>query len=136
VEYSFGAWRWFAYGDTRWPVAVGSLLGFMQSTLQSQEYPAGAAGHGTAPDVPLVRYLRFEAERGQVEALRDGLDARFRRNIDTFHYNSEYDMTFVHDDEHYWVFNNCNQVTARWVRQLGARVDGMALTNAFRLAGK
>ena len=65
--------------------------------------------------------------------MRLELDARFARRADTFHYNERYDMYFVHDHERYWLFNNCNQVTARWLRRLGCRVGGLTLTNDFRV---
>ncbi len=131
VEYSFGAWRWFAYADTRWPVALGSLGGLMQSTLQSNEYPV-------FDDEPMTKYesafIPITVDRRRADALRMELDARFARRANTFHYNELYDMYFVHDDERYWIFNNCNQVTARWLRRLGCRVDGLTATNNFRVA--
>ena len=130
VEYSFGAWRWFAYADTRWPVAIGSLGGFMQSTLQSNEYPVSGG-------VPLtkfeVAFIPITVDRRRADALRMELDARFARRADTFHYNEAYDMYFVEDREHYWIFNNCNQVTAQWLRRLGCHVGGWTLTNDFRV---
>ncbi|MCS7033502.1 MAG: DUF2459 domain-containing protein [Phycisphaerae bacterium] len=131
VEYSFGAFRWFALGDTRWPVGVASLLGLMRSTLQATTVeirdglPLTVAQHGVLP---------LRVERARAEALRMELDARFLRQVDTYHYNDRYNMSFVQDREHYWFLNNCNQVTARWLRRLGCHLTGFGLTNDFRLA--
>ena len=129
-EYSFGAWRWFAVPDTRWPVALGSLGGVMQSTLQTNEYPSNNG-------VPLTRYdaefIPIAVDARRADALRMELDARFARQFATYRYNELYDMHFVQDHEHYWMFNNCYQVTGRWLRRLGCRVDGLTLTNDFRL---
>jgi hypothetical protein len=130
VEYSFGAFRWFAHADTRWPIATGSLLGFMQSTLQSDEVPIV---DGVPQTVAQRGFHPIIVDRRRAEALRMELDARFNRNRDTYHYNELYGMSFVVDDEPYWVFNNCNQVTAMWLRRLGCRVEGLTLTNAFRV---
>jgi hypothetical protein len=131
-EYSFGAWRWFAFADTRWPVAVGSLGGFMQSTLQSNEYPV-------INGLPMTKYevafFPIAVQRARADALRMELDARFIRSASTYRYNELYDMHFVEDHEHYWIFNNCNQVTARWLRRLGCEVDGLTLTNDFTVVG-
>lgn len=128
VEYSFGAFRWFALADTRWPVAVGSLSGFMQSTLQTNELPVVDGRPAAIPQVKLVPII---VERSRADALRMELDARFARQIHTYVYNELYDMSFVEDAEHYWVFNNCNQVTGRWLARLGCGVNGSALTNEF-----
>lgn len=131
VEYSFGAFRWFAYADTRWPVAVGSLGGFMQSTLQTNELPVV---DGRPAAIPQVNLVPITVERRRADALRMELDARFARQHDTYVYNELYDMSFVEDAEHYWVFNNCNQVTGRWLARLGCTVNGWALTNDFVVA--
>jgi hypothetical protein len=134
VEYTYGDWRWFALVQTRWDVALVAMFSSPQATLgrrivappQPGELPDASEG---------VMILPITVDRRRAEALRLTLDARFGRGIETLMYNPTYKTWFVHDAERYHASNNCNHLTARWLRRLGCRVEGATFTNDFRLKG-
>lgn len=126
VEYTYGDWRWFALMDTRPIVAARAVFGSPQATF-------GRRFVGSPPEtaVPII------VDRARVDALQLELAARFARG--QAHtpggalYNPAYDLFFAHDRERYHALNNCNHLTARWLRRLGCRVDGPAITNRFNV---
>jgi hypothetical protein len=130
VEYTYGDWRYFALADTGLWVGLVALLGSPQATLGRRD----PASHAEA-EQPGVRILPVVVDRRRADALAMTLEARFRRRVATLHYNDRYNLWFVKDPERYHLLNNCNHVTARWLRQLGCRVDGLTITNDFRLSG-
>ena len=46
-------------------------------------------------------------------------------------FNPWTDFSMVRDDEHYAMWHNCNHLTARWLRELDCRVEGIALLSHF-----
>jgi hypothetical protein len=126
VEYTYGDWHWFALIDTRWQVAVRAMLGSPQATFGRRTYPSH-------PESLTVTLRPIVVESSRVRALRTELEARFSRRAEASIYNAEYGIWFVPDDERYHVFNNCNHLTARWLRRLGCQVSGWSLTNRFSI---
>lgn len=131
VEYTYGDWRYFALADTRLAAGVAALLASPQATLGKREHPPKFAEQLNG-----ARLLPVTVDGRRAEALAMTLEARFRRRSDTLLYNDLYGVAFVKDDERYHLFNNCNHITARWLRTLGCRVDGLTITNDFRLAAR
>lgn len=126
VEYTFGDWRWFVEVDTRWHVGLRAMLGSPRSTF----------GRRTT-DAPPPAAHAITVDRRRADALQIELEARFTRGAWRTPggpvYNADYDLWFVDDAEPYHVLNNCNHLTARWLRRLGCVVRGAAITNDFRV---
>ena len=72
--------------------------------------------------------------RTAVDTLLRALDERFRRHLDTAVENPAYGLTFVHDDESYVCYRNCNHRVVLWLRELGCEVRGCAGFSNFRVA--
>ncbi|HEY2584906.1 MAG TPA: DUF2459 domain-containing protein [Tepidisphaeraceae bacterium] len=132
VEYAFGDWN-FAAMNHCWPQdALGALLISFQSTLgrryitvepgKTEPWPAHPSPHKVQ-----VVY----ASEAEVERVVKDLDARFNRDTHLVLHNSENDMDFVKDTEHYSILNNCNHLTARCLREMGCDVRGLVVLSTF-----
>ena len=135
VEYAFGDWDYLALSNYRWYLGATKLL-FSEGACLGRRYIDGVgAGDEQAllKAVASERLIRIETDRRHVEELLCALDERFHRHIDTLVYNKHQIMFFVKDDSHYWLMNNCNGVTKRWLEQLGCEVRGMALLSNFEV---
>lgn len=133
VEYAFGDWDYLALSNYRWYLGATKLL-FSEGACLGRRYIENVADEPSLlKAVASERLIRIEADRSHVEALLCALDERFDRHIDTLVYNRHQIMFFVKDDAHYWLMNNCNGVTARWLEQLGCRVEGAAVLSNFEV---
>jgi len=130
IEYAYGDWRCFVENKN----SIGDFL------------LAGVASRGAAlgrrevllrrnrPLVPQLSAWRVHpviVERERATALRSELDARYRRGGDDPVDNPFVRLSFVRDSERYSLLNNCNHLTARWLRALGCRTRGLTMLSRF-----
>jgi hypothetical protein len=134
-EYAFGDWAFFARGDARWWVGLRALLHSPQATL-GRRFVAAPNGTLTPKDIDTQRLMRWQAPAERVEALEMTLDAAFARAHDDPVYSDYSKLYHVRDNERYWLLHNCNHVTARWLRQLGCKVEGLSFTSAFYVSAE
>jgi hypothetical protein len=134
-EYAFGDWAFFARGDTRWWVGLRALLHSPQATL-GRRFVAAPQGTLSAHDIDARHLVAFRAPAERVEALEMTLDAQFKRGGSEPIYSDYSKLYHTRDPEAYWLLHNCNHVTARWLRQLGCRVQGSSFTSRFELPEK
>lgn len=133
-EYAFGDWDYFALGNTALPVALRALAGSPQSTIGRRHVPEPSDGGTLQSILGANRLEEFDASQSLVEMLGNELDARFRHDGDSAFHSDYSGLDHVRDQEHYWAGNNCNHVTAAWLRQLGCEIRGPAIFSNFLVA--
>jgi hypothetical protein len=136
-EFAFGDWRWLALKHRQWYDAPGSIFFSGASTLGRRYIrPAPPADRFTTT-LKTERYLSFPVERDRADALRDELNGEIEHAIGTSRPSADDDgFVYVRASEGYCLFHNCNHVTARWLRELGCRVDGATMNSRFVVRGE
>ena len=133
VEWAFSDWNWHALGNTTSNSALFSLIGSPQSTLGRRVIPPQPDPRHLEIELHCKRLLSVYVPEARVNALMDELDRRYLIHGATQIYSSYSNLDHVKDDEHYWLLNNCNHLTVRWLKQLGCRVDGMGIQSGFKV---
>ena len=133
TEYAFGDFNWFALNKNSPVDGIIALLFSPGSGLGRRQMEIPAADANMAQYIRARRVIGFFAPGDRVEAVAKGLDEQFRSHLDTVHYNPRIGLWFVRVGERYWLFHNCNHVTARWLREMGCRVSGLTVTSDFRV---
>jgi hypothetical protein len=136
--YSFGDWNYAAIGHT-WPNdALGALVVSGASELEKRQAPLDPHTGGPLlyddPDM----LIRMVANRQEVEARLAVLEKRFQDDLKTAGPDGvvstpDHSRTYVKDQQHYSVFNDCNDLTADTLRALGYRVDGFVVGSHFHV---
>ncbi len=135
VRYLYGEWRWYALqeaGPLRWlPTAFIPT----QATLGRRELAGPPTESSIRRQVPVVirKVHELPAEADLINSLDHRLDQRFNAAIETLHYNTDYDLEFVHDPVDYTIFYNSNHVVADWLRELGIEVTGNPVWGRWRV---
>jgi hypothetical protein len=134
VEYAFGDWN-FAALNHCWPNdALGALLVSFQSALGRRfvdVHPGQTVPHPCHP-MP-HRIQAVQASEAEVAMVVKELDERYHRDDKVVMFNPDNNMTYVKDSEHYSVANNCNNLTARCLREMGCEVHGWVVLSTFRV---
>jgi hypothetical protein len=133
VEYAFGDWNWFAKNEN-------SAFSGMRALLFSQGSTLGRRFFVHTDDIDELmrlsgaeRVVRFGASRDRVKKLTERLDRAYMKRIDTWHFNPLTHLDHVRSDRRYWGLDNCNNVTANWLRELGVHVSGWPLLSKFKV---
>jgi hypothetical protein len=133
-EFAFGDWKFFALGETGTYNALHALVHSPQATLGRRTVQPGSDQAIIAQLGDCKRLMNFQASKPDVEMLYADLDARFQRGTPQPPLLSNYCKLYcVRDSESYWLFHNCNNVTATWLKRLGCRIRGPAIYSNFRL---
>lgn len=132
MEYAYGEWQWYALNRQQpWDVLralfvpTRGALGRRHHDLES-----GAVESG---DIEIERAFVIHVEANAVRALRDELDRQWDTAASTVVVNPTTGLAFVYAEESYWLFNNCNPVTARWLESLGCEVRGWAILSDWHI---
>jgi hypothetical protein len=125
-EYSFGDWAYFALGRKNALVMIAAIIHSPKSTLGRRYVDANES-------IGAERTQSLIVDQTRVTALRQTLDSEFARHADTEVFNAQEHLYFVHSDQPYNLFHNCNNVTAEWLKKLGVEVRGFALTSEFKI---
>ena len=133
VEYAYGEWNWYALMKDRWHHAFATMLWPTQGTL-GRRYFEDVPESPKVSDRPYSEeHFLIAVERARARALLDRLNDRFDRHIESRLYNRLYRLEFVHDDESYCGFDNCNHAVAGWLEDLGCEVKGCRFFSDFRM---
>jgi len=137
VEYAFGDWYYAALNHD-WPNdALGALLVSFKSGFGRRfiESTPDLKPSSTQPEPERIQVIYVS--RDEVETVRRNLDERYRRNLAKASgkvvHNPENNMDFVPDDERYSFYNNCNDLTARCLRQMGCELKGVVGFSKFQV---
>jgi hypothetical protein len=132
VEFAFGDWRWLALNHRQWYDAPGSIFFSGASTLGRRYFRPAPPPDRFISTLKTERYVSFPVEREKADALRDELNGEIEHANSTARPSADGDgFVYVRASEGYCLFHNCNHVTARWLRELGCRVDGATMTSRF-----
>jgi hypothetical protein len=127
-EYAMGDWDFLALGRTNWWVAMRAMVRSPQATLGRRKVevvnPQSIGANSTIP-------VRVSRERAN--SLSRELDERFRRSPVPPFFSTSSMLDHVPDPEPYWGLNNCNHLTAEWLRKLGCQLHGPAIWSNFIL---
>jgi len=134
VEYAFGDWGYAALNHCLPQDALGALLVSFQSALGRRYVdvqPGQSDPHPVHPQPVKLQVVYVPQDR--VDRVLQELDERYQRGGQPVH-NPENDTDYVKDNtEHYWVGNNCNHLTARWLEEMGCGVHGLVVLSKFEV---
>ena len=135
IEYAYGDWQYFAHNKKSVGTAFEALLASKQATLGRRVLARPPVQAGLKEAIGAVSVLRFDAPRDKVQQLERELDQRFATRLESIMWSYAQQLYFVMDSERYSVVNNCNDLTARWLEQLGCEVNnkGLITGSAFVL---
>ena len=136
TEYSWAEWDWFARGNAHWYMAPRALFFSDHSTLCQRNFGPQKNEQALRHKLGASRITQIDCSADRVAALRDCLNERFSRQSLSLYHGGYSEMDHVIDDEHYWLGRNCNQMTARWLRQLGCDVRGWPFLSHFKLQSR
>jgi hypothetical protein len=131
IEYAYGEWGWFALDRSRWHDVFRTLLWPSRGALGRWEWDLPADVETIRAGIFCEDVLQVIVASERERALLVRLDARHAQHADTLHYQPLYQLEFVHDDDEYHLFHNCNHVLARWLRELDCDVHGWAMFADF-----
>jgi hypothetical protein len=129
-EYAFGDWDFFALGHTKWWIAIRALIHSPQATLARRHIEPGSDEAIQKQLGDCKRLMRFDAAKMNVKNLAADLDERFNEESPAI-FSDYCKMYCVRDDECYWIFHNCNNVTAGWLKSLDCKIRGSAIYSNF-----
>jgi hypothetical protein len=133
-EFANGDFDYFALNRDNWFGAMRALFFSRGSSLATRTLPIQPDDPTALAQLDAPDSLVFRVSRAKADALRQSLEAEFNRHRDTLVYNAENRLYNVRCDGHYSLGSNCNNVSAQWLRALGCRVRGPAMTTDFELA--
>jgi hypothetical protein len=133
TRYAFGEWEWFALGHDN-PLRALNMLGPSVGTLGREEIPDQATLESAVATAEHSWTLTLDADK--VSRVRDELDRAFEEGAkERVVEHAAFGLTFVpvRYNEHLYLLigNNCNDATARWLRDMGCLVKGSASTANF-----
>jgi hypothetical protein len=132
VEYAFGDWDWFAANQNDSFSGVRALTFSRGSTLGRRFYVKTDDLNELMRLSDAQRVARLTAPSPRVKKLSDRLDRAYMKHIDTWRFNELTHLDHVRSDRHYWGLDNCNQLTATWLRELGLKVSGISVFSNFK----
>jgi hypothetical protein len=133
VEYGFGEWRFFGHNEEGVGGVLRALLIRSDGTISRRFVTGPFEEQRLRRQLGFVNFYTITVHRDDAVALRVKLDDRYDANIETEIFNARHQLHFVKVDEQYALFNNCNPVLARWLRQLNCEVRGPALLSSWRI---
>jgi hypothetical protein len=134
TEYAWGEWDWFALGDAHWYTAPRTLFFAKDATLGMRTLPMPSNIEALTNKLGADSIVRIECSGKLVEALREQLNEKFSARSVTLMNSSYSELWQVKDDsEHYWLGHNCNHVTARWLKELGCKIEGSPVLSHFKV---
>lgn len=134
TEYAYGEFEWYARNRAELLRAPGVVLTPSAGTLGRRDLGFEATLSNLRAGLRgTEEILELRVSRARAEELLAQLDARFEASGEAPERNALVGMSFVHDPEEYWAFNNCNGAVAGWLRRLDCRVSGTAIGTDFRV---
>ena len=135
TRYAFGEWEWFALGHDN-PLRALNMVAPSVGTLGREELPDQAARDLAASTAEASWTLTLDADK--VARVRDDLDRAFEQGAqERVVEHAAFGLTFVpvryNENLYLLIGNNCNDATARWLREMGCLVKGSGLSANFKV---
>lgn len=122
VEYGYGDWRWYALDESRWYRLFPTLLWPTKGAL-ARRANGSRDGEALAAYYYWTSLDEIQVERERMVALRSRLDDEFERLAEQAINSRSTDLEFVPIERSYHAWNNCNDVVAEWLEELGCEVS-------------
>jgi hypothetical protein len=132
VQYAYGDWQYFALYQQSVRTALQALLVPTQGAIGRRTY-SSIRDLQQATEFYDASLIGFTVSNGRVTQLREQLNARFNRNIQTVIVNSLNKMSFVQDERDYTLLHNSNHEVVEWLEKLGCQVEGFVLWSGFQV---
>lgn len=133
VEYSYGQFAWYALEKDEWWRVPALLFVPQQGALGREEWEGTATTSGVRRHRWVEAVMEVEVAQIHLDRLLARLDARFAAGADTEFRNDHYGLTFVFDEDDYWIGNSCNTAVAAWLRELDCEVPSVALSADYEI---
>lgn len=135
TRYAFGEWQWFALGHDN-PFRALNMLGPSVGTLGREDIADQATLDSVVATAEYSWTLTLDADK--VARVRDELDRAFEegakeRVVDHAEFNLRFVPVRYNENLYLLLGNNCNDATARWLRDMGCLVKGSATTANFTI---
>ena len=121
VEFGFGDWGFYALEDTGWWGSLAAVLWPTDAALARRRFDASTpdALRARAPWATLAPVV---VERAAAAELRARLQERFDAGRRQVVVDRRFGFKFVPADASYWLPQNCADVVAEWLEELGCEV--------------
>ncbi len=129
VEYGYGSWSWYARNRDRWYHAPLTVLWPNQGTLGRRILAPDELAHGAYAG----RVQSILVDRDRAARLVRRLDAEFASGGAPL-WNPVTGLHFVKHAEDFWMFHDCHDETAEWLRELGCEVGWAPIRGGLRVA--
>ncbi|MBX3401852.1 MAG: hypothetical protein KF699_00410 [Phycisphaeraceae bacterium] len=135
AQFAYSQWHWAALDQDQWYRSPFALLIPNDGTLGRRDFPGPcdyACVHDSLEKLgrhpPMQALYEVRVERAAAAEVLAMLDARWESQANGNIFNERRGLTFVRDATRYSLAHNCNHEVASWVRALGCRVSGAAMT--------
>lgn len=135
IRYAYGHWRWYAENDTSAGQGLAALFAESPAALGRRALPGPLTPDALQRQVLVgyVEVLLLDVDRAAADRLVARLDAIVAAGRDRQLYNGLVDLDFVPHPVPYSQAHSSNRVVARWLREMGAEVEGDGLMADWRL---
>jgi len=140
VQYAYSRFSWAALDQDQWYRSLDALIVPGDGAIGVREFPGPATREnvlhqcevaGIYPVVHELYLVTVSEER--CRHLLANLDLRWQSHQDTAIDNPRRGLKFTRDPARYSLGHNCNHEVAGWLRELGCKVDGAAMTAEIRV---
>ena len=131
VEYGYGDWSWYALGKTDWWRAPATVLWPTQGTL-GRRYVLDADLAAMSHSYGGGTLEELHVSRSSADRLLARLDAKFAAGGEP-HFNELFDMSFVKHEAGFWMFHDCHDEVAEWLRELDCSVRWAPIRTGLRV---
>lgn len=135
VEYSYSRFDWAALDQDQWYRSLPAILVPGPGTLGTRDFPGPATSENVLHQIelagcqpPVQRLYAVPVSAASCRSVLARLDERWQSQKATQVYNAKRGLHYVKDATNYSLMHNCNSEVSGWLRDLGCRVDGPAVT--------
>ena len=131
TEYAYGDWNWFALARSEWYDVFPTLFWPTRGALGRRTLHVESNPETILSVLTCEHVLEVTVSAQRANELSTALDSQFEQRSETLHYQPLYDLSFVHGETAFHLFDNCNHVLADWLRELGCEIRGPAMAADF-----
>lgn len=133
VEYEYGDWDYAVLNETNFFYILQALFFSKQPALGRRYLTARPGETFPYPPNKPLDVQRAVVNGKRVAILVAQLNARYCKHLSTEYVNDEanYKYTFVKDQRHYDLLNDCNRLTAQNLSDLGCKIEGVPILSNF-----
>jgi hypothetical protein len=133
VAWAYGEEAWFARGEDGWWRSVPALLWPTRGTLARREVTATYSGRLLAYTLGAEAVYEIDVSFARAIQLQQELQALWDAGVDEQVDNPVFGTRCAPHPEDYWLGNNCIDVLADWLRELGCEVSGIQVVARFEV---